>query len=123
VQDGQGPIYKKTDDPRITALGRQLRRFSLDELPQLFNVLKGDMSLIGPRPAIPYEVEMYNDWQRRRLEVLPGLTGLWQVSGRNRVRFDEMINLDIQYIENWTLGLDIRIAFRTVLAVLFTRGY
>ncbi|MBN2493220.1 MAG: sugar transferase [Deltaproteobacteria bacterium] len=117
------PVYKLKDDPRVTRAGRFLRRFSLDELPQLVNVLRGEMSLVGPRPAIPYEVERYRERHRRRLEAPPGITGLWQVSGRNRLSFEEMVELDIHYIENWTLGLDLRICFKTVAAVLFSRGY
>lgn len=110
-------FYKITDDPRITRLGAVLRRFSLDELPQLINVLRGDMSLIGPRPAIPYEVALYQDWHRQRLAALPGLTGLWQVSGRNRLSFDQMVRLDIDYIENWSLARDLEILARTPRAV------
>jgi exopolysaccharide biosynthesis polyprenyl glycosylphosphotransferase len=122
-QDGQAPVFKLKDDPRITRVGRLIRRFSIDELPQLFNVLMGDMSLIGPRPPIPYEVAMYRERHRRRLDAQPGITGLWQVSGRNRLSFEEMVTLDIHYIENWSLGLDIRIAFKTIWAVIFSRGY
>jgi len=121
--DEKGAVYKLTDDERITRLGRFLRRFSIDELPQLFNVLKGDMSLVGPRPAIPYEVKQYHDRHRRRLEALPGITGLWQVSGRNRLSFEEMVELDIHYIENWSPGLDTRIFFKTIAAVILSRGY
>ena len=111
-------IYKMTDDPRITRLGAILRRFSLDELPQLINVLRGEMSLIGPRPAIPYEVAMYLDWHRRRLTAPPGLTGLWQVSGRNRLSFDEMVRLDIDYIDHWSVARDLAILARTPRAVM-----
>jgi exopolysaccharide biosynthesis polyprenyl glycosylphosphotransferase len=121
--DKKGPVYKMKNDPRITRLGRFLRRFSIDELPQLFNVLKGDMSLVGPRPAVPYEVKQYRDRHRRRLEALPGITGLWQVSGRNRLSFEEMVELDIHYIENLSPGLDTRIFFKTIAAVIFSRGY
>jgi exopolysaccharide biosynthesis polyprenyl glycosylphosphotransferase len=122
--DGRGkPVYKLAEDPRITGVGRFLRRFSLDELPQLLNVLTGDMSLIGPRPAVPDEVQQYRERHRRRLEAQPGITGLWQVSGRNRLSFDEMVELDIHYIENWSAGLDIRIFFKTIAAVIFSRGY
>ncbi len=116
-------LYKLKNDSRITPTGRLIRRFSLDELPQLFNVLTGDMSLIGPRPAVPNEVEQYRERHRRRLEAQPGITGLWQVSGRNRLSFDEMVELDIHYIENWSAGLDIRIFAKTMVAVLFSRGY
>jgi lipopolysaccharide/colanic/teichoic acid biosynthesis glycosyltransferase len=111
-------LYKLANDPRITRLGAFLRRLSIDELPQLINVLRGDMSLIGPRPAIPYEVQMYQDWHRRRLDAMPGLTGLWQVSGRNRLSFDEMVRLDIDYIEHWSLARDLAILARTPRAVI-----
>jgi exopolysaccharide biosynthesis polyprenyl glycosylphosphotransferase len=115
VNDG---LYKLVDDPRVTRVGRWLRRFSLDELPQLFNVIKGDMSLVGPRPALAFEVALYKEWHRRRLDVRPGMTGLWQVSGRNRMTFDEMAQLDLQYIENWSPLLYLTILGRTVPAVL-----
>ncbi|MDM7923656.1 MAG: sugar transferase [Pyrinomonadaceae bacterium] len=116
--DSDEPVYGKVkDDPRITPAGRWLRRSSLDELPQLFNVLKGDMSVVGPRPPIPYEVENYELWHRKRLDMKPGITGLWQVSGRNRLRFDEMVRIDIYYIENWSLWLDLKIILLTLPAV------
>ncbi len=116
------PVYKMTDDPRITPLGRFLRRTSLDELPQFVNVLKGDMSLVGPRPPLAYEYQEYAVWHRRRiLEAKPGLTGLWQVRGRSRVRFDDMVRLDLQYVRTWSLGLDIQILLQTPGAVLFGR--
>lgn len=112
-------VYKLTNDRRITRVGKFLRRTSLDELPQFLNVLKGDMSLVGPRPAIPYEVAAYETWHRRRvLEVKPGITGLWQVHGRGRVRFDEMVRLDLQYASSWSPWLDINILMRTPSAVL-----
>ena len=111
-------VYKLPSDKRITALGRILRRFSLDELPQIINVVRGDMSLIGPRPALPYETELYETWHHRRLEVVPGITGLWQISGRNHLSFDEMVRLDVQYMENWSFASDLRILARTV-PVLF----
>jgi lipopolysaccharide/colanic/teichoic acid biosynthesis glycosyltransferase len=115
--DGDG-VYKLTNDKRITRVGKLLRRSSLDELPQLLNVLKGDMSLVGPRPAIPYEVASYQTWHRRRiLEVKPGITGLWQVNGRNRIKFDEMVRLDLQYAKGWSPWLDIKILLRTPRAV------
>jgi len=117
-----GPIFKMKKDPRITVFGAFLRKFSLDELPQLFNVLKGDMSLIGPRPPIPDEVIEYKEWQKRKFSVTPGITGLWQVRGRSDLSFDEMIKLDIYYIENWTFGLDIYILLKTIPAVLSGRG-
>jgi len=107
-------VYKMTNDPRITRIGRFIRRTSLDELPQFINVLKGEMSLVGPRPPIAYECEVYDIWHRRRvLEVKPGITGLWQVKGRSRVRFDEMVRLDLQYIREWSLLLDIKIILAT----------
>jgi lipopolysaccharide/colanic/teichoic acid biosynthesis glycosyltransferase len=109
---------KVPNDPRITRVGKILRRTSLDELPQLYNVLKGEMSIVGPRPPIPYEVEKYDFWHRRRLDTRPGLTGLWQVSGRNRIPFEEMVRLDLFYIENWSFWLDLKIILMTVPAIL-----
>jgi exopolysaccharide biosynthesis polyprenyl glycosylphosphotransferase len=117
-----GPVFKIKDDPRVTRVGRVIRRFSVDELPQLLNVLRGDMSLIGPRPPLPSEVEAYAPWQRRRLSMKPGLTGLWQVSGRNRVDFEQWMELDLRYIDNWSLWLDFKILLRTVPAVLSGSG-
>ncbi|MBD3179853.1 MAG: exopolysaccharide biosynthesis polyprenyl glycosylphosphotransferase [Candidatus Latescibacteria bacterium] len=114
--------YKIVDDPRITGVGKFLRKSSLDELPQFLNILKGDMSLVGPRPSLKYEYKYYNDWHKRRTAVKPGLTGLWQVSGRSNVSFQEMINLDLYYIENWSIILDIKIILRTVPVVLFGKG-
>jgi exopolysaccharide biosynthesis polyprenyl glycosylphosphotransferase len=122
LNEADGPIFKMRDDPRLTRIGRLLRRTSIDELPQLWNVLINDMSLVGPRPPLPVEVEQYEDWHRRRLEVVPGLTGLWQVSGRSSLSFEEMVMLDIYYIENWSLGLDLQIMLRTVPAVIATAG-
>jgi len=119
----QGGVHKITADPRVTLVGRLIRRTSLDELPQLWNVLRGDMSMVGPRPPIPYEVERYTEWHKRRLEVLPGITGLWQVSGRNALSFDQMVRLDIRYIETWSLEEDVRILLKTVPAVLLGRAY
>jgi lipopolysaccharide/colanic/teichoic acid biosynthesis glycosyltransferase len=116
-------VYKLTNDKRVTAIGRFLRRTSLDELPQLFNVLKGDMSLVGPRPPIPYELAAYQVWHRRRvLEVKPGITGLWQVTGRSRVKFDEMVRLDLRYATTWTPWLDLMILLRTPVAVIKGSG-
>ncbi len=112
--DGGQPIYKLHADPRITRSGRVLRKASLDELPQLLNVLHGEMSIVGPRPPIPYEVESYALWHRKRLDMKPGITGLWQVSGRNRLPFDEMVRLDLFYIENWSLLLDLKIILQTL---------
>jgi exopolysaccharide biosynthesis polyprenyl glycosylphosphotransferase len=115
-------VFKLTDDQRITRLGRTLRRFSIDELPQLFNVIRGDMSLIGPRPALPYELELYKPWHLGRLDAIPGITGLWQVSGRNHLSFDEMVRLDVKYMQEWTLAGDLRILARTVPAMLRGSG-
>jgi len=121
--DGNGGAYKLKDDPRVTPLGQFLRRTSLDELPQFFNVLRGEMSLVGPRPPIPDETVLYDIWHRQRFfEVKPGITGLWQVKGRSRVTFDEMVRLDIQYMRNWSLGLDLKILLETPRAVLFGTG-
>lgn len=121
-KNGEG-VYKLTNDRRVTRLGKFLRRTSLDELPQLLNVLEGHMSLVGPRPAIPYEVAAYETWHRRRvLEVKPGITGSWQVNGRSRVKFDEMVRLDLQYARSWSPWVDIRILLRTPAAVLRGSG-
>jgi len=122
LNEADGPLFKIRDDPRLTRVGRFLRRTSLDELPQLWNVLRGEMSLVGPRPPIPAEVSRYMEWHKRRLEVRPGMTGLWQVSGRSLLSFDEMVLLDIYYIENWSLWLDLKILLRTVPQVLFGSG-
>jgi exopolysaccharide biosynthesis polyprenyl glycosylphosphotransferase len=121
--DSLRPVYKLHTDPRITRVGRALRRTSLDELPQLLNVLRGDMSVVGPRPPIPYEVEAYELWHRKRLDMKPGMTGLWQVSGRNRLSFDEMVRLDLFYIENWSLRLDLKIMLRTLPVLLRGEAY
>jgi exopolysaccharide biosynthesis polyprenyl glycosylphosphotransferase len=122
LNEAEGPMFKIKNDPRQTWLGRLLRRLSLDELPQLYNVLRGEMSLIGPRPNVPDEVESYQEWHKRRLEVSPGITGLWQVSGRSDLTFDDMALLDIYYIENWSLGLDAKILLRTIPRVLLGDG-
>ncbi|HEV2122429.1 MAG TPA: sugar transferase [Chloroflexota bacterium] len=122
LNEAGGPIFKMRNDPRRTRVGRIIRRLSLDEVPQLWNVLVGDMSLVGPRPPIPREVEEYDEWHKRRLEVTPGLTGLWQVSGRSDLPFDEMVMLDLYYIENWSLTLDLKIILQTFPAVLSMRG-
>lgn len=117
--DDDAPVFGKVrDDPRITRVGRRLRRSSLDEMPQFLNVLKGDMSMVGPRPPIPYEVEEYDIWHRKRLDMKPGITGLWQVSGRNRLAFDEMVRIDLYYIENWSFWSDLKIMLLTLPAVL-----
>lgn len=117
-----GPVFKIKDDPRITRLGRFIRKYSLDEFPQLFNVWWGEMSLVGPRPPIPAEVEQYSWSQRRRLSIKPGMTGLWQVSGRNEVGFEEWVELDLEYIDRWSIGLDFLILFKTIRAVVAGRG-
>lgn len=117
-----GPIFKIRDDPRVTKVGRIIRRFSLDELPQLINVFRGDMSLVGPRPPLPSEVEVYEDWHHERLRIPSGITGLWQVMGRSDLTFDEMVMLDLYYAENWSLWLDFKIMLRTIPTVLFARG-
>ncbi len=114
-QDG---LFKLHNDPRITAVGRALRKLSLDELPQLFNVLRGEMSLVGPRPSLPWELRMFPAWAYRRLEVLPGLTGLWQVGGRNRLTMLQGLELDVQYVERRSIWLDLRILAKTPIALL-----
>jgi exopolysaccharide biosynthesis polyprenyl glycosylphosphotransferase len=119
----QKPTYKLLADPRITRVGRFLRKTSIDEVPQLWNVLLGDMSIVGPRPPIPYEVEAYELWHRKRLDMKPGLTGLWQVSGRNRLPFEEMVRLDLFYIENWSLLLDLKVILRTAFVMLGREGH
>lgn len=120
--EADGLIFKIKDDPRVTWIGRWIRRFSIDEFPQLINVFKGEMSLVGPRPPLPEEVRRYNDWHRRRLEVTPGMTGLWQIRGRSELSFDDMIKLDLYYIENWSLRLDLKIMFKTIPTVLGAKG-
>ncbi len=122
LNEADGPIFKMKDDPRLTPVGKLLRRASLDELPQMLNILKGEMSWVGPRPPTPVEVEQYSDWHRKRLDVTPGLTGLWQVSGRSDLSFDEMVKLDLYYAENWSLTVDMMIILRTVPAVLKREG-
>jgi exopolysaccharide biosynthesis polyprenyl glycosylphosphotransferase len=120
--EASGPLFKMRNDPRRTRVGRVIRRASIDEFPQFWNVLRGEMSLVGPRPGMPSEVREYDSWHRRRLEAMPGLTGLWQVSGRSDLSFDEMVLLDIYYIENWSPLLDLNILFKTVPTVLFGSG-
>ena len=122
TQDGNKKLYKLQHDCRVTRIGRILRKTSLDELPQLVNVLRGDMSLVGPRPGIPYEVQQYKSWHLDRLAVRQGLTGLWQVRGRNELAFDDMVQLDIEYVHSASLWLDIKILLLTVPSVLFGRG-
>ena len=122
LNEAEGHFFKITDDPRVTPIGRRLRRWSIDELPQLINVLRGDMSMVGPRPPLPVEVQGYDPWHLRRLRVRPGVTGVWQVSGRSDVPFDEAVRLDLFYIENWSVGYDLYLLARTVSAVLSRRG-
>ncbi len=123
LNEHEGPVFKSSHDPRVTRFGRFLRRFSLDEIPQLWNVLKGEMSLVGPRPPLPDEVARYEKWQRRRLSMKPGLTGLWQVSGRSDLpSFDQWMELDLAYIDNWSLTLDAKILLRTIPTVLSGKG-
>ena len=117
-----GPAFKITDDPRLTKVGRFLRKSSLDELPQLFNVLRGDMALVGPRPPLPKEVSQYYPWQRRKLSMKPGLTCLWQVNGRNNVNFEKWMKMDLEYIDNWSLWLDAKILLKTIPAVILGTG-
>ena len=122
LQGGDTQIRKLTNDSRVTRLGRILRKSSIDEIPQFFNVIKGEMSLVGPRPAIPYEVEMYKPWHYRRLETKPGITGLWQVTARSSCDFDEIMKLDIQYIDQQSFWLDLIILIKTPIVVIFSRG-
>ena len=121
--DAERPLYKMKSDPRVTSVGKIMRKTNIDELPQFFNVLKGEMSLVGPRPPLPYEVEKYKPWHLRRiLEVKPGITGLWQVDGRSTTSFDDMVRLDLRYAQNWSLWLDIKILLKTVRAVIRPKG-
>jgi exopolysaccharide biosynthesis polyprenyl glycosylphosphotransferase len=120
--DGDKSLFKLAVDDRVTRVGRVIRRLSIDELPQLFNVVRGEMSLVGPRPVIAYEVDQYPDWYHERFAVKPGLTGLWQVSGRSDLTWEESVRLDLRYVENWSLGLDLAILLRTWGAVFRGRG-
>ena len=122
LNEADGPLFKIKNDPRITNIGRVLRKFSIDELPQIINVLRGELSLVGPRPPIPEEVEQYNDWEMKRLDVKQGITGLWQISGRSELNFEEMTRLDLYYIQNWSIGMDIMIILKTLPAVIFSKG-
>lgn len=122
LNEMKGPVFKMKKDPRVTRLGAFLRRSSMDELPQLFNVLKGEMSIVGPRPPIPSEVEKYEVWQRRRLSMKPGLTCIWQTNGRNNVDFDKWMAMDLEYIDNWSMGLDFKILLKTIPVVFFSIG-
>jgi lipopolysaccharide/colanic/teichoic acid biosynthesis glycosyltransferase len=118
-----GPVFKMTSDPRITPLGRVLRKYSLDELPQFWSVLKGDMSLVGPRPPLVTEWEHFTEWQKQKLQVKPGVTCLWQINGRNQISdFDDWVRLDLQYIREWSLALDFKILLKTIPAVVLGKG-
>ncbi len=122
LNEQSGPVFKMQRDPRVTRVGRFIRKYSIDELPQLINVLRGDMSVVGPRPPVPEEVDHYEPWQRRRLSVRPGLTCIWQVSGRNQISFEDWMYLDMQYIDHWSLARDFNLIFRTVPVVISGRG-
>ncbi|MCU1280666.1 MAG: Undecaprenyl-phosphate galactosephosphotransferase, partial [bacterium] len=122
ANDVDGPVFKMKKDPRVTSIGRILRKLSIDELPQLWNVVKGEMSLVGPRPALPSEVAKYEPWQRRRLSVAPGLTCVWQTSGRNKIGFDQWIRMDLAYIDSWSVLQDVRLLLKTVPVVLTGYG-
>ena len=120
--EADGPLFKMKNDPRITRTGRFLRKFSIDELPQIINVLRGELSLVGPRPPIPEEVLEYTEWEMKRLDVKQGITGLWQISGRSELNFEEMTRLDLYYIQNWSIFMDIMIILKTLPAVIFSKG-
>jgi len=122
LNEQEGPVFKIRSDPRVTPVGNFLRRSSLDEIPQIFNVLKGDMSLVGPRPHLPQEVAQYEEWHRLRLEVKPGITCLWQTAGRSQIAFDEWMHLDIEYLQRRSLWTDLSILFKTIPAVMARRG-
>jgi lipopolysaccharide/colanic/teichoic acid biosynthesis glycosyltransferase len=122
LNEGDGVLFKLRQDPRITAVGRWLRRWSLDELPQLLNVVLGEMSLVGPRPPLPVEAALYSDDVNRRLVVKPGMTGLWQINGRSDLSRADAVRLDLRYVENWTLALDLQILWKTCAAVVKGRG-
>jgi exopolysaccharide biosynthesis polyprenyl glycosylphosphotransferase len=122
LNEASGPLFKVRNDPRRTRVGRWIRRFSLDELPQIINVIRGEMSCVGPRPNLPEEVEHYQEWHKKRLTVSPGITGMWQVSGRSDLTFDEMVLLDIYYVENWNLAMDLSILIRSIPAIIGARG-
>ncbi len=122
IDENGKPLFKIYDDGRVTRVGRLIRKYSLDEFPQLLNVLKGEMSLVGPRPPLPHEYKNYRDWHKKRLDGIPGITGLWQVSDKNRIPFDKMVKLDIHYLKNWSLWLDIKIILRTIPVMLKGEG-
>jgi lipopolysaccharide/colanic/teichoic acid biosynthesis glycosyltransferase len=122
LNESDGTLFKIRDDPRLTAIGRFLRRYSLDELPQIVNVVRGEMSLVGPRPLPMRDFEKLEDWHKKRYLVLPGITGLWQVSGRAELDFDDLVRLDFVYLERWSVFLDLSILLKTIPAVLSRRG-
>ena len=122
INEQDGPAFKLKKDPRVTPVGKIIRKYSIDEFPQLFNVLLGDMSLVGPRPPVPAEVARYSWWQRRRISVRPGLTCLWQVKGRNKVSFEKWMEMDLFYIDNWSLWMDIKLMAQTMPAVVRGTG-
>lgn len=122
LNEMSGPVFKITDDPRVTLVGKFLRKTSMDELPQFYNVIKGDMSLVGPRPPLSSEVKQYKEWQYRRLSVKPGITCLWQINGRNNIDFDKWMKLDLYYIDNWSFWTDIKIILKTIPAILRCKG-
>ncbi|MEA2459814.1 MAG: hypothetical protein QOC95_2786, partial [Thermoleophilaceae bacterium] len=122
LNESSGALFKIRNDPRLTGVGRLLRRFSIDELPQLVNVVRGEMSLVGPRPLPERDYERLEDWHRKRYLVLPGMTGLWQVSGRSELDFDELVRLDFLYLERWSVFLDLSILLKTIPAVVRARG-
>jgi lipopolysaccharide/colanic/teichoic acid biosynthesis glycosyltransferase len=122
ANEATGPLFKIRQDPRVTTVGAYLRRFSLDEVPQVLNVLRGEMSLVGPRPLPLRDYEQLEPWHRKRYNVLPGITGLWQIAGRSNLGFDDLVRLDFYYLENWSIWLDISILFKTIPAVLGRRG-
>jgi lipopolysaccharide/colanic/teichoic acid biosynthesis glycosyltransferase len=122
ANEAEGALFKIRDDPRVTRVGRVLRRLSLDEIPQILNVVRGEMSLVGPRPLPLRDYRLLEDWHRARYAVLPGMTGLWQISGRSGLSFDDLVRLDFTYLENWSVWLDVTIIARTIPAVLARRG-
>jgi lipopolysaccharide/colanic/teichoic acid biosynthesis glycosyltransferase len=122
LNEASGPLFKLRRDPRVTRFGRRLRRWSLDELPQLVNVLRGEMSLVGPRPPLPEEVRNYEQWHYDRLSVAPGITGLWQVNGRSELSFDDYVRLDLFYAENWSLGFDVFLLLKTIPVLMSGKG-
>jgi exopolysaccharide biosynthesis polyprenyl glycosylphosphotransferase len=122
LNEQRGPVFKMKNDPRVTTIGRFIRKYSIDELPQIINVLRGEMSIVGPRPPVPKEVVQYEPWQRRRLSVRPGLTCIWQVSGRNQITFDEWMKMDMQYIDHWSLSRDLSLVLKTFPVVMTGKG-